>query len=103
MNTKEKVLIIDVMSYSDKKTGEIKTRIGFILPDEKNKKATDNFKGYSELSCFYDGNLVSKVPNDCINQVVEGLFEVKPQQSNPLRTSSILTAIEFKGNVYTLL
>ena len=103
MNTKEQVMIIDVMRYADKNSGEIKSRIGFVLIDEKHKKSSDKFLGYAELSCFYDGDLVFKIPKNLILLPVTGVFEIKPNQANPLRTTSVLTAIEYKGNVYHFL
>lgn len=103
MNSKEKILIIDAMKYVDKKTGEIKSRVGFIFNTEKHFKSTDKFLGFNELSCFYDGDIINKIPKDAIMAPVEGIFEVKTNQANPMKTSSILTGIEYKGNVYNLL
>lgn len=103
MNTKEDILIFDVMSYTDKKTGEIKSRIGFTLCNEKHFKSTDKFVGFSELSCFYDGNILSKIPKEVMLEVVTGVFEVRTNASNPMRTSSILSAIEYDGDVYRIL
>lgn len=103
MNTKEKILILDVMRYADKKSGEIKSRLGFILCSQKHKKNTDNFKGFNELSCFYDLDILDKVPQDTILEPVDGIFELRPNQSNPMRTNSILVGFEYKGNVYKLL
>ena len=103
MNTKERILIIDAMRYTDKKTGEIKSRVGFIFNTEKHFKNTEKFLGFNELSCFYDGDVVAKLKSDFIMKDVIGIFEVKTNASNPMRTSSILTAIEYKGNVYNLL
>lgn len=103
MNTKENILIIDAMKYVDKKTGEIKSRVGFIFNSDKHLKSTDKFVGFNELSCFYDGDIVSKLSTELIMKPVIGIFEVKTNQSNPMKTNSILTAIEYKGNVYNLL
>lgn len=103
MNTKENILIIDVMRYADKKTGEIKSRVGFIFNSDKHLKNTEKFLGFNELSCFYDGDVVAKLSQDLIMKPVVGIFEVKTNASNPMRTSSILTAIEHKGNVYHIL
>ena len=103
MNTKENILIIDVMRYVDKKSGEIKSRIGFVFNSEKHLKNTEKFLGFNELSCFYDGDVVCKLNPDLIMKPVIGIFEVKTNASNPMRTSSILTSIVYKGNVYSLL
>lgn len=102
MNTKENILIINVIRYFDKKTGEIKSRIGFIFNSDKYLKNTDKFLGVNELSCFYDDDIVAKLPTDLILRPVVGIFEVKTNPSNPMITSSVLTAIEHKGNVYKL-
>lgn len=103
MNTKENILIIDVMRYVDKKTGEIKSRIGFIFNSDKHFKSTDKFLGFNELSCFYEGDIVAKIPQEAIMKPVVGIFEIKANQSNPMKTSSILTGFELKGNVHNIL
>lgn len=103
MNSKEKILILDVMQYEDKKTGEIKSRIGFVLCDDKHFKATEKFVGFSELSCFYNDSIVNKVPKELILEPVDGIFQLSPSSTNPLRTTSILTGIEYKGRVYKFL
>ena len=51
---KTKIMILSVLKYTDKKTGEVKTRLGFIFDDENYNVENSSFKGYSELSCFYD-------------------------------------------------
>lgn len=103
MNTKELIIIIDAIRYIDKKTGEIKTRIGFVFGSEKHLKKTDKFVGFSELSCFYDGDLIERIPKEVIMKPIEATFEIRNNQSNPMKSSAILSSYEFKGNVYKLL
>ena len=98
---KEKILILNVMKYE--KEGKQKSRVAFILADEKNISNREKFKGYSDLAFYYDGTAPFDVlPVDIIGQVVDGSFVEQSSASNPFKKSTILKEVEFKGQTYEL-
>lgn len=103
MDMKEKILITSVLVFTDKQTGEIKTRLGFLLPDEKKFTSNRSFKGYPEGNCFYDGNLLDKIPNDLLMASAFGNFVSRVSSRDPMKSYMILKDVEYKGRVVSLL
>lgn len=101
---KANIIILSVLKYTDKKTGEYKTRLGFIFNDKIYNVNNKSFKGFSELSCFYDGDKVFDViTNDMINKPIECSIKVEQSANNPLKTNSKIEKISYAGSVYNLL
>lgn len=102
-NMKEKILITSITVFPDKQTGEIKTRVGFILGDPKNFTTNRNFKGYQEGSSFYSGNLLDTIPNEAIMVPLYGTLVSKRSLRDPMKSYLTLKNVEFKGHVFSLL
>lgn len=99
-----KIEILSVLKYTDKKTGEIKTRLGFIFEDEKYLVQNKSFKGYSELSCFYNGDKVFEMLTpDMFRKPIKCTILVENNPSNPLKTTSKVEKLVYGNNVYNLL
>lgn len=98
---KEKILILSVMKYE--KEGKQKSRLAFILAEEKNITSSDKFKGYKDLAFYYeDTKAFDNLPVDLIGQVVEGTFVEIPSVGNPFKKNTILSEIDFNGKSYKL-
>ena len=102
MNNKEKILVTSFTVFADKDTGEIKSRIGFLLADSSKFAKNKSFKGYSDLSVYLDGDYLEKLPDDLFMASSYGTFVDKRNARNPMRSTSVLTSIEYKGHVYNL-
>lgn len=99
---KSNIVILNVCRYT--KDGKDKSLISFFFANEENLRLTDKFKGYSDLKLFYDNtNAFDKLPVDVIGKVVSATIEDKSSTFNPLRKSSVITCIEYKGIKYDLL
>lgn len=103
MQKKEDIRILNVLCYTDKETKKEKTRVGFIFTGAEQLSDSANFKGFSELACFYDGNLVKNLPVDLICKPVKASFEVRSNRTNPMKSTMIIKDVEFNHNVYNLL
>lgn len=101
---KEKIIILSVLKYTDKKTNETKTRLGFIFDDDKFNVSNSSFKGFSELSCFYNGDEVfNLISNDMIKKPLECVIKQNQSASNPLKTNSKIEKVSYAGSIYNLL
>lgn len=101
---KSKIIILSVLKYTDKKTGEVKTRLGFIFDDPQYNVSNNSFKGYSELSCFYNGdNVFNVISPDMIKKPLDCSIKVEQSASNPLKTNSKIEKVSYAGSVYDLL
>ncbi len=103
MDMKEKILITDVTVFPDKSTGEIKTRVGFILPDKKNFNSNKSYKGYPSSACFYPGDLLDKIPNELLLASAMGTLVSRQSVRDPMKSYLTLKEVEFQGHVFTLL
>lgn len=100
---KQEIRVLNVMCYKDKQTEALKTRIGFIFTGKEQLVNGPKFKGFSELSCYYDGNLIDRIPIDLICSPVTATLQTRSNPSNPMKSSKIIKDIEYKNNVYSLL
>lgn len=101
---KEKIVLLSVLKYTDKDSGVIKSRLGFIFASPDKKQDSKNFKGFAELAQFYDDDRAfTLIKNDMLGDCVDATFKVVSNPSNPLKTKSIIEKIEYKGNVINLL
>lgn len=103
MDMKEKLIITNVTVFPDKKTGEIKTRIGFLLADKKNFVSNRSYKGYAESATFYNGDIKDKVPDDAILSPLYGELVSVRSQRDPLRSFMNLKSFTYNGHVVNLL
>lgn len=98
-----KIELKNVMIYSDKETGNLKTRLGYNLIDSSMKQITDKFKGFADLAVYYDGDEVfKKIPQEIIGTVVVAIIEEVANVRNPLRKTSIIKGIKVGNSVITL-
>lgn len=97
------VTMLNIMKYEDKKTGELKVRIGYILNSKEAPKYTEKFKGISELSYFTkDVNVFDKVKAEHLLTPVEFVLEEVPSANNPFRKIAVLQAIITKNETISL-
>lgn len=99
---KEKITILNVLCYEkDNKKG---TRLGFVFSSENKLSNNDKYKGFSEISCFYEGDKVfNSIPLDMIGVPVDVTLKSVADFKNPLNTRNIIDTISYKGNVINLL
>ena len=93
---KHKIIIMNALDYS--KAEKIGTRLVYYLVDDNGLVTNDKFKGYTEITSFYE----SKIPFEVLdtkyfNKVVDGEFVSKPNYKNPLRSSLELVSINVDG------
>lgn len=99
-----KIQLNNALLYNDKTSGKAKTRIGYVMFDENYLQFTDKFKGYNELSAFYDGvEVFNKIPNEFFGQVVTAHIDTRPNPGNPLKEYKLITELELDKNVICLL
>lgn len=96
-------MLTGCLIYNDKTTNEVKTRLGYIMAEPSMKQNTDKFKGYAELSSFYDGaDNFNKIPVEFFGNVVIATLENKPNPRNPLREVKVIKSLKLGSNVVTL-
>lgn len=100
---KEKIVINNVLKYSDKKTNEQKCRIGYSFLEEKFKSNSTRLKGYTENSIFGDVSLFDKIPIELIRVPVDAVIENQPSPYDPLKERKVVTKIIYKNNVIDLI
>lgn len=99
---KTEILILNVNTFE--KEGQKKSRIGFIFAKKEYLQNTAKFKGYAELSMFYENELpFNNIPLEIIGNVVEATIREVPNVTNPLRKRQVIESIKFKDNVINLL
>lgn len=98
---KEKLLILNACRYE--KEGKWKSLINFIFANTENLTVTDKFKGFADLTVYYDTPVAYEVlPEEMMGQVVEATFEDKSSTYNPLKKRTVLSSIAYKGQTYNL-
>ena len=99
MNTK--ITILNVLKYE--KEGRKGTRIAIIFPDKNNIQSRDSFKGFADISVYYDNHDVfNAIPVDIIGRECEAILEEKVNPNNPLRRSTVIKSISCNGKEYKL-
>ena len=97
---KEEILILNVLKYENEKgTG---CRLGFIFNSDDKIQNTDKFRGYPEVSQFYDVSVFDKILPEMIGVPVTAVIEQKSDTRNPLRTRQLITKLQYKNNVIDL-
>lgn len=99
-----KAELLSCLAYTDKKSNQPKTRLGYRLLDLKYRQDTNNLKGYSELSTYVDGhNLFNNMKPEYFGVQAEIEIEEQPSKSNPLRSVQVIKNIKVGENVISVL
>lgn len=97
------VTMLNIMRYEDKKTGEPKVRIGYILTGKDAIQSHEKYKGTAEMSVFLDDvSVFDKVKVEDILTPVEFVLEERPSHNNPFRKVAVLKAIITKNETISL-
>ena len=97
---KYQVELTNCLTYNDKKTGEVKTRLGYRLKDNKYNQSTAVFKGFAEMSYFLLGtDLFNKLKSEYFGIPAELTIEEQPSLSNPMRKTAVLKQIRIGNEV----
>lgn len=98
-----KITLTSCLVYQDKITSQDKTRLGYIVADTSFRQNTDKFKGYPDLSIFYDGTEVfNKLPVEWFGVTLLATIENKPNPRNPLRENKVIKSLKLGSNVINL-
>lgn len=100
----QNIQIQNVMTYIDKKDGKPKTRVGFFLSDVSQKADNKSYRGYSELSLFYDGNeIFNKISNDMIGKPLLAKLKTITNVTNPMKSHQVIESFRYAGSTINLL
>lgn len=98
-----KITLTSCLVYQDKTTNQDKTRVGYIVADTSFRQDSEKFKGFPDLSIFYDGTEVfNKLPVDWFGLPVVATIESKPNPRNPLRETKVIKTLKLGSNVINL-
>lgn len=98
------IMLLNAMTFTSKKTGEVLSRVGYIFTDKETKTNGLKFKGYGEQCSFYSGTgAFEKVPFEWMGKQVLAHCEDRSYPSNPLETRKVIVKLEFDGKVIDLL
>ena len=98
-----KITVTSCLVYEDKTTSKIKTRLGYIVADTNFRQDSEKFKGFPDLSIFYDGtDVFNKLPVDWFGIPVIATIENKPNPRNPLRETKVIKSLKLNNNVINL-
>lgn len=97
--------LISCRAYTDKKTGEPKTRIGYRLLENKYRLDAKTVKGFAELAIYTDTHKVFDILKpEYFGVNVELEIDESPSTVNPLRSVQIVKSIKVgENNVISLL
>lgn len=96
---KTQIMILNVLAYEKAETGKKGTRLGLIFAEKDSLTDSDKFKGYNEVSIFYDGHEVfNKVPLEFIGRPVTAYIKEIANPSNPLKKKQIISCLEYENN-----
>lgn len=96
--------LLSCLAYTDKKTNQPKTRLGYRLLESKYRQDTNNLKGFSELSTYVDGHvLFNNMKPEYFGVQAEIEIEERPSSSNPLRNVQVIKSIKVGENVISVL
>lgn len=98
---KFKIMLLNVMKYE--KDGQVKSRLGYIIPTQEAFSDRDKFKGYSELASYRnDDKYFSLIPKNFIGQMCDITITEKPNSANPMKTYKEFTDITCNGQTVSL-
>lgn len=98
-----KITLTSCLVYEDKTTGKNKTRLGYMVADVSFRQDSEKFKGFPDLSVFYDGtDIFTKLPVDWFGVSVIATIENKPNPRNPLRENKVIKSLKLGNSVINL-
>lgn len=101
---KTNIMLLNVLAYEKKETGKKGTRLGLIFSEKESLQDTDKFKGFSEISLYYDGHEVfNKIPVSWIGRPLIAYIKEISNPSNPMRKKQVISCLEFENNSIDLL
>lgn len=81
------------------KDGKTSTRLGLIFCEKDSLGNSEKFKGFKEISLYYDGaEVFNKIPMDFIGRPVTAYIKEVANPSNPLRKKQIIYCLEYENN-----
>lgn len=98
---KVQVMLLNVLKYENEKGKG--TRVGLIFCEKDSLQSTDKFKGFSEISLFYEIDVFDKIPVDFIGRPVTAYIVEKSSTKNPLRKQQIISSLEYDNRIIDLL
>lgn len=98
---KVQVMLLNVLKYENEKGKG--TRVGLIFCEKDSLQTTDKFKGFSEISLFYDSDVFEKIPVDFIGRPVTAYIVEKSSSKNPLRKTQVINSLEYENRTIDLL
>ena len=101
---KTNIMLLNVLAYEKKDTGKNGTRLGLIFTEKESLQDTDKFKGFSEISLYYDGHEVfNKIPLNWIGRPITAYIKEVTNPSNPMRKKQVISCLEYENNSIDLL
>lgn len=101
---KTNIMLLNVLAYEKKETGKKGTRLGLIFSEKESLQDTDKFKGFSEISLYYDGHEVfDKIPLSWIGRPLVAYIKDVSSPSNPIRKKQVISSLEYENNTIYLL
>lgn len=98
---KAQVMLLNVLKYENEKGKG--TRVGIIFCEKDSLQNSEKFKGFSEVSLFYDVDVFDKIPTDFIGRPVTAYITERSSAKNPLRKSQIISSLEYDNRSIDLL
>lgn len=99
---KTQIMLLNVLAYD--KNGKKGTRLGLIFAEKESLGSTDKFKGYKEISLFYEGHEVfNKIPIDIIGRPITAYIKEVTDPINPLRKNQVIHCLEDEKRTIDLL
>lgn len=101
---KTNIMLLSVLAYEKKETEKKGTRLGLIFSEKESLQDTDKFKGFSEISLYYDGHEVfNKIPVSWIGRPLIAYIKEISNPSNPMRKKQVISCLEYENNSIDLL
>lgn len=97
------IMILNVLDYTDKKTGELKSRMSFIFADKEYFQDTEKFLGFGEVSLFYNKSIRNKIPKSAIGKSLKAKIQTRGSFRNPMKSYSNIESIVVDGKSIDLL
>lgn len=101
---KTNILLLNVLAYEKKDTKKKGTRLGLIFTDKDSLQDAKTFKGFSDVSLYYEGHDVfNKIPVSWIGRPLTAYIKEISNPSNPMRKKQVISCIEYENNSIDLL
>lgn len=98
---KMKIMLLNVMKYE--KDGQLKSRLGYIIPTQEAFSNRDKFIGYSELAAYRnDDKFFALIPKDFVGKHCDVTVCEKPNPINPMKTYKDFEDITCDGKTISL-